>query len=109
MALKKTNGTVSTTRGGTATNTHIRVFIMSPTPENISPEGVQISTTLLANPGTSWKTGDVVTFEVIDGHGDLDQTIRREVLSAGRDPGVTPASMPVQKAVIVIYLRGTLQ
>lgn len=103
MALLLTNATVSVSRGGSvvATSQHIRVMIAAPKQENMSPEGVQMTTTILANPGTSWHTGDIVTVEQMDGFGDLDQTTKSDVLSASRHAGVLP--------VLRVFVRGILQ
>ena len=95
------NATVSTRRGTTPINHHIRVQVQSPKPVNMTPEGVQVSTTILADPGTDWRTGDIVTIEQMDGFTDLDQTAKRDVLSASRAPGPLP--------VIWVFLRGTIQ
>ena len=94
------DATVSTKRGAVAINQHVRIQVQSPKPENMTPEGVQISTTILAPPGTDWRTGDKVYFEVIDGFPDLDQVAVKEVLSAARDP---------RTQRVIVYLRGTIQ
>lgn len=101
MALLRSNATVSSKRGAVVVNSHVRVMIAAARPENLSPEGVQISTTILANPGTDWRTGDQVTIEALDGFTDLDQTTKRDVLSAQRQAGLLPT--------IKIFLRGTIQ
>jgi hypothetical protein len=98
-----TNATVSLTRNGlpVPTSTHVRVLIAAPRPENINPEGVQVSTTILADPGSSWRTGDIMSVEALDGFGDLDQITKSDVLSAQRHAGLLP--------VIRVFVRGTLQ
>lgn len=98
------NATVTSRRGNVVINHSIRVNVLPVKPENMTQDGVRVSTTIMAEPGTQWHTGDRVTFESLDGFTDLDQTTIKEVMSAGREPSAQGVG-----SLIRVFLRGTIQ
>lgn len=103
------NAYVTLTRGTSAYLSNVRAFVKAPGKENISPEGVIVSTTVLLDPlptGISIKAGDSMTFLSLGGHSAVGQIPKRNILSA---PFAPVAAEFADLAVVRVYLEGTLQ
>jgi len=83
MALLMRNSVASVARSGqpVANTQHVDIYIKPAKPVNLDMQGVQVTTDLLADPGTdvaptSWHVNDIMTLEDDSGYQVLAYTVR---------------------------------
>ncbi len=109
--LLQSNAVVTITRNSVALSgmSSIPAMVLPPVAQNISPEGVIVSTTVLLNPlpaGITLKAGDQMIFLSLGGHGGLSQAPKRNILSA---PLAPVAPRLTRLAVVRVYIDGIIQ